>query len=68
LTRLVLDTNIVVAGLLWHGPPRLLIDRAVDEVITLYSSSALIDELTNTFGYAKFSRSASRVRRRALRF
>jgi len=26
--RLVLDTNIVVAGLLWNGPPRRLIEWA----------------------------------------
>ena len=37
--RLVLDTNVVVAGLLWHGAPRRLIDLAIDdETISLYSS------------------------------
>ena len=28
--RLVLDTNIVVAGLLWNGPPRRLIELAIE--------------------------------------
>jgi putative PIN family toxin of toxin-antitoxin system len=55
--RLVLDTNVVVAGLLWHGAPRRLIDVAIeDESITLYSSPVLIGELTNTLGYAKFAK------------
>lgn len=27
--RLLLDTNVVVAGLLWNGAPRKLLDRAV---------------------------------------
>ena len=28
--RLVLDTNIVVAGFLWNGPPRHLIELAIE--------------------------------------
>ena len=54
--RVVLDTNVVVAGLLWHGPPRRLIEWAIDgEVIELFSSRVLLDELTQTLGYAKFT-------------
>ena len=55
--RLVLDTNVVVAGLLWHGAPRRLIDAAIDgEIVTLYSSPVLIGELANTLAYAKFAK------------
>ena len=55
--RLVLDTNVVVAGLLWHGAPRRLIDAAIDgESVTLYSSPVLIVELANTLAYAKFAK------------
>jgi putative PIN family toxin of toxin-antitoxin system len=54
--RLVLDTNIVVAALLWAGPPRRLLDRAIDdETIALYSTPTLIDELTHTLQYPKFT-------------
>lgn len=54
--RVVLDTNVVVAGLLWHGPPRRLIEWAIDgEAIELFSSRVLLDELTQTLGYAKFT-------------
>ena len=55
--RLVLDTNVVVAGLLWHGAPRRLIDAVIDEeALALYSSPTLIAELVNTLAYAKFSK------------
>jgi putative PIN family toxin of toxin-antitoxin system len=54
--RLVLDTNIVVAALLWAGPPRRLLDRAIDdETIALYSTPTLIGELTHTLQYPKFT-------------
>ena len=54
--RLVLDTNIVVAGVLWHGVPRRLLDLAIDDTVALYSSQALLDELLHTLCYPKFSK------------
>jgi len=60
LTRLVLDTNVVVAGLLWFGPPRRLIDHAIERRFELCSSTVLIDELTRTLGYSKFARRRAR--------
>ncbi len=54
--RLVLDTNIVVAGLLWKGPPRRLIELAIEgQAVELYSSPVLLDELAQTLGYSKFA-------------
>ena len=54
--RLVLDTNIVVAGLLWNGPPRRLIELAIaGEAVELFSSPVLPDELAHTLGYSKFT-------------
>jgi len=54
--RLVLDTNVVVAGLLWSGPPRRLLQWAIDgRLVELFSSSALIDELAQTLKYPKFA-------------
>lgn len=58
--RLVLDTNVVVAGLLWTGPPRRLLDMAIDEVVYLYTSSVLIDELKETLNYSKFAKRIAR--------
>lgn len=58
--RLVLDTNVVVAGLLWRGPPQRLIELAIEgEAVELFSSPVLLDELAHTLGHAKF---ASRIR------
>jgi uncharacterized protein len=54
--RLVLDTNIVVAGLLWNGPPRQLIELAIEgEAVELFSSPVLLDELAHTLGYSKLA-------------
>lgn len=54
--RLVLDTNIVVTGLLWNGPPRRLIEWAIEgEAVELFSSPVLLDELAHTLGYSKFA-------------
>jgi putative PIN family toxin of toxin-antitoxin system len=53
--RLVLDTNIVVAGLLWNGPPRRLLEAAIAGEVELFSSVVLLDELAHTLGYAKFA-------------
>ena len=53
--RLVLDTNVVVAGLLWSGHPRRLLDLAINGDVALFSSPALIDELAHTLNYPKFS-------------
>lgn len=53
--RLLLDTNIVVAGLLWNGPPRRLLEAAIAGEVELYSSAILLDELAHTLGYSKFS-------------
>jgi len=55
--RLVLDTNVVVAGLLWHGALRRLINLVIDdETISLYSSPVLIKELANTLSYERFTK------------
>ena len=51
--RLVLDTNIVVAGLLWNGPPRRLLEAAIAGEVELFSSAVLLDELAHTLGYAQ---------------
>ena len=54
--RLVLDTNVVIAGLLWTGHPHRLLEWAIDERVMLYSSPVLIDELTQTLDYPKLDK------------
>ena len=50
--RVVLDTNIVVSGLLWKAAPRQVLDAARELRITLYTSSVLLDELAEVLSRA----------------
>jgi putative PIN family toxin of toxin-antitoxin system len=52
----VLDTNVVVSGLLWNGPPRRLLQAAIDGEVDLFTSAVLLGELANTLGYTKFTK------------
>lgn len=51
--RVVLDTNIVVSGLLWHRAPRAVLDAARDARIDLFASAWLLDELSDVLPRAK---------------
>lgn len=53
--RVVLDTNIVISGLFWSGPPRRILDFAHAGIIELYTSPALLDELEDVLGRPKLA-------------
>ena len=53
--RLVLDTNIVVSGLIWSGAPRRLLDFGRVGQVALFTSSVLLDELADVLGRNKFA-------------
>ena len=53
--RLVLDTNVVLSGLLWNGPPALLIDAAIRLAVTICVNPFLADELAEKLKMAKFA-------------
>jgi uncharacterized protein len=61
--KLVTDTNVVVSGLLWLGTPGRLLEAAATGQVTLYTSPALIAELSATLAYDKL---ALRVQRSGL--
>ena len=50
--RAVLDTNVVVSGLLWKASPRQVLDAARDKRLSLYTSSLLLDELAEVLSRA----------------
>jgi uncharacterized protein len=52
--RIVIDTNVLVSGLLWHGAPHALIEQARAGVFTMVGSSALLDELAVVVRRRKF--------------
>lgn len=54
--RIVADTNTVLSGLLWQGPPRQIIDQARAGAVTLHTSLTLLAELAEVIGRGKFAR------------
>ncbi len=54
--RLVLDTNVLVSAFLWEGLPERLIALAGEHVIALYTSRALLDELSGVLHRGKLTR------------
>lgn len=54
MVRVVLDTNILVSGLLYQGKPRRLIELAIHGRIEIVSSVEMIDELKEVLSRDKF--------------
>lgn len=54
--RAVLDTNIVVSGLLWHAAPRQLLNAARERRVTLCTSSVLLGELADVLSRVHLAR------------
>ena len=52
--RVVADTNVVVSGLLWHGPSRQLLNAARHGAVELFTSGALLAELEEVLQREKF--------------
>jgi putative PIN family toxin of toxin-antitoxin system len=57
--RIVADTNTVLSGLLWQGPPRRIIDLGRQRIVTLCASMPLLAELAEVLCRPKF---AQRIR------
>lgn len=53
--RAVIDTNVLLSGLLWHGPSHALLEHARAGTLALVSSPALLAELADVIGRAKFA-------------
>ena len=53
--RRVLDTNVVLSGLLWRSHPGRLLDLAKEEAISLHTSSAPRDELADMLSREKWT-------------
>ena len=58
--RIVLDTNVLLSGLLWRGPPHTILERVRDGQLTLLCSSALLTELIDVLQRPKFDLILSR--------
>ena len=58
--RLVLDTNIVVSGLIWGGNPKDLLALAVHSQVALFTSEPLLAELADVLARPKIARLLAR--------
>ena len=52
--RVVLDTNVLLSGLLWHGVPHTLIERVREGTLALVSSPVLLAELAEVIARPQF--------------
>ena len=52
----VLDTNTLVSGLGWSGPPAQILDAVLAGQVVLASSPALLAELERVLAYPKLAR------------
>jgi putative PIN family toxin of toxin-antitoxin system len=58
--RAVVDTNVLLSGLLWQGTPRALIEQVRAGTLTLIGSPALFAELDEVIRRPKFGPVLSR--------
>lgn len=59
--RAVIDTNVLISGLLWRGPPHELLSHLRDGSLGLVSSPTLLDELAEVLKRPKFAEVLSRA-------
>ena len=52
--RAIVDTNVLLSGLLYHGAPHALIGRIRDGSLALISSPVLLAEFAEVIGRSKF--------------
>jgi putative PIN family toxin of toxin-antitoxin system len=60
---LVIDTNVLLSGLLWRGPPHALLGKARDGAVDLALSAVLIEELLEVIARPKFADILARTSR-----
>jgi putative PIN family toxin of toxin-antitoxin system len=53
VTRAVLDTNTIISGIGWSGPPREILDAAIAGEFALLISPPLLDELRRVLAYPR---------------
>lgn len=61
--RIVIDTNVLLSGLLWHGTPHTLLHHVRSGAVDLVMSHALLDELADVLARKKFASMLARTTR-----
>jgi len=57
--RVVVDTNVAVSGLLWHGPPNQILKWAQRDFLKILACNETIDELSRVINYPRFNKRLS---------
>jgi uncharacterized protein len=54
--RVVLDSNVIVSGIGWSGPPAKVLDASLDGRLVLVTSGPLLAELRRVLTYPKIAK------------
>ncbi len=54
--RLILDTNVVLSGLIWPGPSSHIISACVQDAVELFTCDAIIEELREHLFSPRFNK------------
>jgi putative PIN family toxin of toxin-antitoxin system len=52
--KLVVDTNVLISGLLWGGPPNRILKWVRDGLVIVFACESTIDELKRIIRYKRF--------------
>ena len=61
--RIVIDTNVLLSGLLWHGTPHMLLNHVRAGTVELMMSHTLLEELAKVIARKKFAAILERTTR-----
>jgi putative PIN family toxin of toxin-antitoxin system len=61
--KLVVDTNVLISGLLWGGPPNRILKWARDGVIVLFACESTINELKRVIQYRRFGQRLTHLKK-----
>jgi len=57
----VVDTNVVMSGLLWQGPPNQILKWARDGIVRIFACEETIAELKRVIEYKRFAKRLSTI-------
>ncbi len=60
-TRVVLDSNVIISGFLFGGPPARILERALAGEIACFTSLPILDEVRDVLQRPKFGLSAEQA-------
>ena len=59
MMKVVIDTNVAISGLLWHGPPNQILKWARDGILRIIGCERIVSELNKVIRYKKFAQRLS---------